>query len=239
MVVVDEKTMLPPPPSYSLPWNRPNAPLVPEPLHPPPFSNPFRTLASFSDLPSHLLLDIVHRTFPQAPDKSYNKLERQRKTLRWLNMSLRLVNRTFYITCMHVLRSTYLPSYSTFIRHPYTSDPFPLTQTPSSDACTPLNRSRETIVLDLFIALKVHDDVWADESELHLGQPEAFRDLFDLMQPARVSRISSRHVRSETRRGRWPSRRTIVDVERAKDEKLEVAAKRLARKLKEYLAVRR
>lgn len=31
----------------------------------------------------------------------------------------------------------------------------------------------------------------------------------------------------------------IVDVERAKDEKLEVAAKRLARMLKKYVAARR
>jgi len=97
MVVIDEKTMLPPPPSYSLPLTRPNVPPVPESLHPPPFSAPFRTLATFSDLPSHLLLHIVHRTFPQVPDLSYNKLERQRKTLRWLTTSLRLVNRTFYI----------------------------------------------------------------------------------------------------------------------------------------------
>jgi hypothetical protein len=95
MVVVDEKTMLPPPPSYSL--THPNVPPVPESLHPPPFSAPFRTLAKFPDLPSHLLLHIVHRTFPQVPDLSYNKLERQRKTLRWLTTSLRLVNRTFYI----------------------------------------------------------------------------------------------------------------------------------------------
>ena len=93
MVVLDEKAMLPPPPSYS-PRTHPN---IPESLHPPPFTAPFRTLAKLSDLPSHLLLHIVHRTFPQAPDQSYNKLERQRKTLRWLNMSLRLVNRTFYI----------------------------------------------------------------------------------------------------------------------------------------------
>jgi hypothetical protein len=155
---------------------------------------------------------------------------------------------------MHVLRSTYLPSYSSFIRRPYTSDPFPLTQTPSSDACTPLNRSRETTVLDLFIALKVHDDVWADESELHLGQPEAFRDLFDLMQPrARLEDLlraylapmrldlTAYSVTFAIRRVGvvGPSRRTIVDVERTKDEKLEVAAKRLARKLKEYLATRR
>lgn len=97
MVVVDEKTMLPPPPSYSLPLTHPNVPPVPECLHPPPFYAPFRTLATFRDLPSHLLLHIVHRTFPQVPDLSYNKLERQRKTLRWLTTSLRLVNRTFYI----------------------------------------------------------------------------------------------------------------------------------------------
>ncbi|KAI0289131.1 hypothetical protein BC826DRAFT_1033790 [Russula brevipes] len=226
----------------------------PEQLHPPPFPAPFHTLATFSDLPAHSLLHIVHLTFPQAPDKSYNKLERQRKTLCWLTTSLRLVNRTCYIACMHVLRSAYLPSYTSCIRHPYTSDPFPLTQTPSTDSCTPLNRSRETTVLDLFIALKVHDDVWADESELHLGQPEAFRDLFDLMQPrARLEDLLRAHLASARvdlsaysvtfaprRVGVvGPSRRTIVDVERAKDEKLEVAAKRLARKLKEYLAVRR
>jgi len=156
---------------------------------------------------------------------------------------------------MHVLRSTYLPSYTSLIRHPYTSDPFPLTESPSSDdACTPLNRSRETTVLDHFIALKVHDDVFADESELHLGQPEAFRDLFDLMQPrARLEDLlhaylastridlSAYSVTFAPRRVGvvGPSRRTIVDVERMKDERLEVAAKRLARKLMEYIAARR
>lgn len=98
MVVVDEKTMLPPPPAYSRdPRANPNRSPVPQSLHPPPFSAPFRTFATFSDLPAHLLLHIVHRTFPQAPDKDYNKIERQRKTLRWFAMSLRLVNRTFYI----------------------------------------------------------------------------------------------------------------------------------------------
>lgn len=110
MVVVDEKTMLPPPPAYSsVPRAHPNeasgSPVAAESLHPPPFSAPFRKLATLSDLPSHLLLHIVHRTFPQAPDKSYNKLERQRKTLRWLTTSLRLVNRTFYIGMS--LRSSY------------------------------------------------------------------------------------------------------------------------------------
>ena len=54
-----------------------------------------------------------------------------------------------------------------------------------------LNRSSETIVLNLFIAFKVHDDVWADE--LHLVQPEAFRSVTCLTScgPARVSRTSS------------------------------------------------
>ena len=109
-------------------------------------------------------------------------------------------------------------------------------------------------MLDLFIALKVYDDVWADESELHLGQPEAFRDLFDLMQPrARLEDLLCAYLApvrldltaySVTFAPRrvgvvGPSRRTIVDVERTKDEKLEVAAKRLARRLKEFLAARR
>lgn len=107
MVVVDEKTMLPPPPSYSLTRTHPNASPI-QSLHPPPFSASFRTLATLTDLPSHLLLHIVHRTFPQVPDLSYNKLERQRKTLRWLTTSLRLVNRTFYIGTQ--LRSYVFPS---------------------------------------------------------------------------------------------------------------------------------
>ena len=37
--------------------------------------------------------------------------ERQRKTLYWLATSLRLVCRSLYTACMHVLRSTYLPAY--------------------------------------------------------------------------------------------------------------------------------
>jgi hypothetical protein len=38
-------------------------------------------------------------------------------------------------------------------------------------------------VLDLYIALKVREDVWMDETELHLERDESFKDLFDLMQP--------------------------------------------------------
>ena len=155
---------------------------------------------------------------------------------------------------MHVLRSTYLPSYTSLIRPPYTSDPFPLSATPSNAGTSaPLHRSRETVVLDLFIALKVHDDVWADETELHLGQPEAFRDLFDLMQPrarledllhtylapARID-LSPYNVTFAPRRVGLvgPSRRTIVEVERARDESLEVAAKRLGRRFQDHLAVK-
>ncbi|KAH9034090.1 hypothetical protein EDB85DRAFT_1948843 [Lactarius pseudohatsudake] len=156
---------------------------------------------------------------------------------------------------MHVLRSTYLPSYVSLIRPPYTSDPFPLSATPSAAGTSAgLHRSRETAVLDRFIALKVLDDVWADETELHLGQPEAFRDLFDLMQPrARLEDLlhaylvptridlSPYNVTFAPRRVGLvgPSRRTIVEVERAKDESLEVAAKRLGRRLKDHLAEKR
>ncbi|KAJ7859595.1 hypothetical protein B0H13DRAFT_2075071, partial [Mycena leptocephala] len=46
----------------------------------------------------------------------------QRKTLYWLAVGLRLVNRLFYFTSMNVLRSIYLPA----------SDPFPHTHSQSS-----------------------------------------------------------------------------------------------------------
>lgn len=87
---------------------------------------------------------------------------------------------------MHVLRSTYLQAYTSFIRPPYTSDPFPMTAptfAPDPSQSPIHTLQRETRVLDLFIALKVREDVWADESELHLERDESFRDLFDLMQP--------------------------------------------------------
>jgi hypothetical protein len=41
---------------------------------------------------------------------------------------------------------------------------------------------RETAVLDLFIAAKVREDTWLDETELHLEREETFKDLFDLSQ---------------------------------------------------------
>ena len=94
----------------------------------------------------------------------------------------------------------------------------------------PLNRSHETIVLDLFIASKVHDDVQAAEGRL--SQQEAFRDLFNLMQlRARLEDLLCAHVAPlrlagyitmlAPRRVRvvGPSRRTIVDVERAKNSR--------------------
>ncbi|KAI0655671.1 hypothetical protein C8Q70DRAFT_922953 [Cubamyces menziesii] len=154
--------MLPPPPPY----------VEDGPLSPPPFPSQSRAPPTLVTLPPHLLLRIVYDTFSGGPVKS------QRKVLYWLTMSLRLVNRALYIACMHVLRSTYLPAYSALVRPPYTSDPFPLSLPDS-----PYSVQRETRVLDLFIALKVREDVWADESELHLEREESFKDLFDLMQP--------------------------------------------------------
>ncbi|KAF7291511.1 hypothetical protein MKEN_01485600 [Mycena kentingensis (nom. inval.)] len=185
MIIDPEKSALPqlqlhhhqPPPP---PYIRTNAP--------PPFphSRPPMTLCT---LPAHILLQIVHMTFPQTPD--YNegsKLERQRKTLYWLSMGLRLVNRSLYIACMHVLRSTYLSAYDSLIRAPYSSDPFPLPSSPHSQfAATPDLRlgtiQRETATLDLFIAVKVCEDSWADDTEFHLERDESFRDLFDHNQP--------------------------------------------------------
>jgi len=55
---------------------------------------------------------------------------------------------------------------------------------PAWDEKPPLQSlQRETSVLDLFIAAKVREDVWLDETELHLEREETFKDLFDLNQP--------------------------------------------------------
>ncbi|KAI1795439.1 hypothetical protein LXA43DRAFT_992789 [Ganoderma leucocontextum] len=209
MVILDEKTqtlMLPPPPPY--------LELV----------LPALTLVT---LPPHILLRIVYETFAQG------HVEKQRKVLYWLTMSLRLVNRALYmgespssvmgtskgrytgsrdklafeavvcgcehfgptspflwnLSCMHILRSTYLPLFSSLIRSPYTSDPFPhaasssSSYSHSSSSSPPGDAQREMRVLDLFIVLKVREDVWTDDSELHLEREESFKDLFDLLQP--------------------------------------------------------
>lgn len=205
------------------------------------------------------------------------------------------------LACMHVLRSTYLPAYGSQIRPPYTSDPFPHSApTPAYTASSSLTSAaeyntlqslqRETQVLDLFIALKVREDVWMDDSELHLEREESFKDLFDLMQPrsrledlvryygVREGVISANSGTSSTSsspttpgfstpstsaKGRIPDtltplpfsalsvsfsprtvgllltstgrKRTIVQVARTREEKLEYAAKRLVRELHAWL----
>jgi len=83
---------------------------------------------------------------------------------------------------MHTLRSAYLSSYNQLVKAPYSSDPFPAVSA-SQEVSPVLNPGhRETRVLDLYIAAKVREDVWIDESELHLERDDAFKDLFDLMQ---------------------------------------------------------
>jgi len=136
------------------------------------------------------------------------KAEKQRKVLFWLSTSLRFVSKHLYIACMHVLRSIYLPSYQSLIRPPYSSDPFPLgvPAFPSGGASNPpaygsnsqsslvvredwastspiKSLQRETNILDRYIALKVRQDVFADDTELHIEPEESFRDLFDVAQP--------------------------------------------------------
>jgi len=273
---------VPPPPYF------PNASTLP----PPPFPGEHHGAAKPSDLPPHLLLKIVYMTFPQTPGVDEGKIERQRKTLCWLSTQLRSVNRSFYIACEHVLRSTYLPAYNSMIRPPYSSDPFPFSSSASTSSCDTLQR--ETKVLDLFIALKVHEDVMVDDSSLHLEREDSFKDLFDLMQPrsrledlvrhygvregvvhtnpygANASSSSSSMFRvnnsgiGSASTSKWTSdfapvpfsalsisfsprrvglvltasgrKRTIVDVARTRDEKLEVTAKKLALQLKVWLS---
>ena len=90
-----------------------------------------------------------------------------------------------------------------------------------------------------------------DQSEIHLGQPGPSRICLTSCSLPRVLRTPQRllsYISPQPHRAYsvalaprrvGPSHRTIVDVNRAKDEKLEVATKRLARKLKGYLAARR
>ncbi|KAK0210377.1 hypothetical protein DFS33DRAFT_1251632, partial [Desarmillaria ectypa] len=174
-MILDEKCILAPPPTYvqaiagtnNLARRRSNL--------------------TFSSLPSHLLLQIVYCTFPleDGEHEGDSKIVRQRENLHWLETSLRLVSRALYIACMHILRSTYLPAYNRLVRPPYTSDPFP-TSSPSEtqSSTSPLfTHHRELATLDRFISLLAHEDHLLDTSDLHLPREEAYKDLFDLVQP--------------------------------------------------------
>ncbi|KAJ3835985.1 hypothetical protein F5878DRAFT_587323 [Lentinula raphanica] len=185
-MIIDEKWMHPPPP----PYYRPPPPAFTETAASGSISRGGSALVkpTFSTLPAHLLLQIVYSTFPQRDGRyeGEGKIERQRRNLYWLETSLRLVNKALYTgkqSCMHILRSTYLPAYDSLIRSPYTSDPFSssvLTTSSSSDA-EPVHR--ELATLDLFIALLAHEDLLLDATSLHLPREEAYKDLFDMIQP--------------------------------------------------------
>ncbi|KAG1728970.1 uncharacterized protein EDB91DRAFT_1312893, partial [Suillus paluster] len=125
-----------------------------------------------SDLPPHPLLRIVYTTLPlQAPRIDAG----ERKTFRQLFTQLRWVNTSFYIACKDVLQAAYIPTYTSMIRHPYASDPC------LASWGEPLQR--EARVLNLFIALMVHEEVMLGESSLHVERENLFKDLFDLQQP--------------------------------------------------------
>ena len=108
-MILDDKVImsLPPPPPYlPTPGMQPGSPTLPNP--PPPFyesqqsTNQAQRPLKLSAFPSHILLQIVYNAFPSLDT---GLVERQRKVLLWLAKSLRLVNKSFYIACMHVLRS--------------------------------------------------------------------------------------------------------------------------------------
>ncbi|KAJ3857903.1 hypothetical protein EV368DRAFT_29170 [Lentinula lateritia] len=265
-MIIDEKWMHPPPPPYYRP-------------PPPAFAETAANATSsgdhalakptFSTLPAHLLLQIVYSTFPQR-DGQYEgegKIERQRLNLYWLETSLRLVNKALYTACMHILRSTYLPAYESLIRPPYTSDPFSssiLTTSTTSDSA-PVHR--ELATLDLFIALLAHEDLLLDATSLHLPREEAYKDLFDMVQPRsrledlileeginaglvytlkyRVNPLpfealsvsfSPRRVALVYTPAISAAKKALVEVGRAREEKLEESAKRLVEGLHAAMA---
>jgi hypothetical protein len=175
-MIIDEKMYHPPPPPY---FHSPPPAFSEESSNRNEFEKP-----SFSTLPAHLLLQIVYSTFPQRDGRyeGEGKIERQRRNLHWLETSLRLVNKALFVASMHILRSTYLPAYNSLIRPPYTSDPFSSSVSPTFTADSGSTR-RELVTLDLFIALLAHENVLLDATSLHLPREEAYRDLFDMVQP--------------------------------------------------------
>lgn len=96
MIILDEKMALPPPPPYAFP----------EPVSPPPFPLQSRIAPTLATLPPHLLLRIVYETFSQT-----SSIERQRKTLYWLNLNLRRVCRAIYVGAYLLHRPSYRPSF--------------------------------------------------------------------------------------------------------------------------------
>ncbi|KAK0228161.1 hypothetical protein IW262DRAFT_1265088 [Armillaria fumosa] len=190
-MILDEKCILTPPPPYLQ--------AIAGSSNPPRR----RSNLTFSSLPSHLLLQTVYCTFPleDGEHDGDSKVVRQRENLHWLETSLRLVNRALYIACMHILRSTYLPAYDHLVRPPYSSDPFP-TSSPSEiqSSTSPLfTHHRELATLDRFISLLAHEDRLLDTSDLHLPREEAYKDLFDLVQPK--SRLEDLIAEQGTRLG--------------------------------------
>jgi len=253
MVIINEKQALPPlapPPPYVV---------ATLPTNPPPFHHP-HTAPTLITLQAHLILKIVYAAFPRSMD-----YEKHRLVLYWLATSLRATSRALYTACMHVLRSSYLPSYTQNVRPPYTSDPFPLTSSYpiSLTYNSPMQTlQRETEVLDLYLLVKVREDVRTDESELHLDL-DSFRDMFDMLQPkartedlvrqyglqADVITLSPQQPGSSaipfsqisisfsTRKvglvlnQRGGRKRTLVEVSRDRDEKLESTARKLIKEL--------
>ncbi|KZV80886.1 hypothetical protein EXIGLDRAFT_780385 [Exidia glandulosa HHB12029] len=216
----------------------------------------YSTFTQLSGVPPGVMLKIVYATFPEpGTDPTFVRL---RRTLFWLAMNLRAVNKAFYVACMHVLRSSYLPAYTQNVRAPYTSDPFP------SSSSAGAGEQRETVVLDRWMLLKVREDVLADESELHLDL-DAQRDVFDMLQPRartedlirtlglreRVITLDNATARPEhglypftalsvvfeprrialvlATKGGW--RRTIAEVPRTREEALESSARKIVAQL--------
>ncbi|KAF7342002.1 COesterase domain-containing protein [Mycena venus] len=184
-MIIDEKVLNPPPALHEGAFPSPGPP-----------GGSWRTLSA---LPPHLLLQIVYATFSDAYD--IEDAREQRKTLYWLAVGLRLVNRVFYTNPF---------PFTSHISPPQSK--LPTSQSSQSRHPSLSSLQRETPILDLFIALKVREDVWADDSDLHLSRaPPAFTDLFSLMQPrARLEDLVREYgvnegvVYIERRRARTP-----------------------------------
>jgi len=167
---------------------------------PPPYTrqaNSFRSPRTYhtrlNHLPVHILLQVIRWTSPDGIS-----LEERRFVLYWMSSSLRYVCRNIWIATMHILRTSYLPLYTSHVLPPFTSDAFPiadiathgaasgteLVARDSDPATSIISTRRETAIFDLFILIRSRQDMRSDESDLYLDtEDERYRDMFNFMQP--------------------------------------------------------
>ncbi|TYJ51135.1 hypothetical protein B9479_008310 [Cryptococcus floricola] len=161
-------------------------------VHAPPTAAP----PSLTALPVHLIHRILQLTLDQqaTPSRFWSDPEEERVRRRWaLFRGPRGVSRVFWLVATSILRTHYLPPFLDLIKPGYSSDPFPFESSHLSDPSLSFDSSaggsvyaetgRETAVFDMFIAVRVGEELRRVESELSEGSGAEW-EIFHMLQPA-------------------------------------------------------